>query len=85
MFCKKGVLKNFPKFTGKPLPVPRVSFSFRACNFIKKETLTQVFSGKFYETCKNSFFIKHIWWILLCIRLHPKSISLQCRNSQERN
>ena len=26
-----------------------------ACNFIKKETLTQVFSCKFYEISKNNF------------------------------
>ena len=42
---KKSVLKNFAKFTGKhlyqSLSVPQ------ACNFIKKETLVQVFSCKF--------------------------------------
>ena len=31
-----------------------------ACNFIKKETLAQVFSGEF---CKisNTFFTEHLW------------------------
>ena len=32
VFCEKGVLRNFTKFTGKQ------------CNFIKKETLAQVLS-----------------------------------------
>ena len=30
-------------------------------NFIKKETLTQVFSWEFYEIFKSSFFIEHIF------------------------
>ena len=48
---KKSVLKNFAKFTGKHL---RLSLFFNkvagaACNFIKKETLTQVFCCEFYQ------------------------------------
>ena len=30
--------------------------SFLACNFIKKDTLTQVFSCEFYEFFQNTFF-----------------------------
>ena len=48
VFCKKGVLKNFAKFTGL------------ACNFIKKETLTQVLSCEFCEISENTFFTEHI-------------------------
>ena len=36
----KGVLKNFAKFTGKQIRP-------KACNFIKKETLAQVFFCEF--------------------------------------
>ena len=32
-----------------------------AYNYIKKETLAQVFSCKFYEISKNTFFTEHIW------------------------
>ena len=32
-----------------------------ACNFIKKETPTQVFSCEFYEISKNTFFAEHLW------------------------
>ena len=32
-----------------------------ACNFIKKETLTKVFSSEFYEISKNTFFTEHLW------------------------
>ena len=31
-----------------------------ACNFIKKETLAQVFSCEFYEISKNTFFVEHL-------------------------
>ena len=50
MFCKKDVL--------------RVSFLTKlqasAFNFIKKETLAQVFSCGFCEICKNTFFTEHL-------------------------
>ena len=36
-----------------------------ACSFIKKEILAQVFSCKFCEISKNTFFIEHLWWLLL--------------------
>ena len=41
----------------------RVSFLIKleACNFIKKETLAQVFSCEFCEISKNTFFIEHLW------------------------
>ena len=41
VFCKKGILRNFTKFTGKHL--------------IKIEALAQVFSGEFCEISKNAF------------------------------
>ena len=33
----------------------------QACNFIKKETLAQVFSCEFCEISKNNFFTEHLW------------------------
>ena len=33
-----------------------------ACNFIKKETLPQVFPCECCEIFKNAVFIAHIWW-----------------------
>ena len=50
---KKDVLKNFKKLTGKQL-LPLT------CNFIKKETLRQVFSCKFCKVFKNTFFTEHL-------------------------
>ena len=47
VFCKKGVLRNFAKFTGKHL--------LHSLFFDKKETLVQVFSCEFCELFKNTF------------------------------
>ena len=52
---KKGVVENFAKFTGKHLLRPQ------ACNFIKKETLAQVFSCEFCEIFENNLFTEHLW------------------------
>ena len=41
----------------------RVSFSIKlrkACNFIKKETLAQVFFCEFCEISRNNFFTEHL-------------------------
>ena len=45
IFCKKFVLRNVAKFTGKHL---------EACNFIKNKTLAQVFYCEFCDISKNT-------------------------------
>ena len=35
------------------------------CNFIKKETLAQVFPREYSEMFKNIFFTYHLQWLLL--------------------
>ena len=64
MFYRKDVPRNFEKFTEKHLSQNlffnkvaglRPGLRPKACNFIKKETLAQVFSCKFCEISKNSF------------------------------
>ena len=57
MFWEKGILRNFTKLTGKQL-CQGLFFNkaaYKACHFIKKETLAQVFSWEFCETSKNTF------------------------------
>ena len=53
VFCEKVVLENFPKFTWKHL-----SQNLFFNNFIKKETLTQVFPCEFFEISKNTSFYR---------------------------
>ena len=61
MFCNKGVLRNFAKFTGKHL-FQSLFFNklarLRPVTFLKKESLAQVFSCKFCEVSKNTFFYR---------------------------
>ena len=67
---RKGVLRNFAKFTGKHLCQSLLFNNVPGpCNFIKKETLAQVFSCEFCEISKNTFFTEHIWQLLLFLSL----------------
>ena len=56
---RKGVLRNFAKFTGKHL-CQSESTRAEACNFIKKEALAQVFSYEFCEISQNTFLTEHL-------------------------
>ena len=61
VFCKKSVFRNFAEFSGKHLCQTLffnnvAGLGPRACNFIKKEVLAQVFSCEFCEISKNTFF-----------------------------
>ena len=68
---KKDVRNNLAKLSGTHLcqsfffnKVADLRFSsYRPPNFIKRETLTQVFSCEFYEFSKNTFFTEHLWTI----------------------
>ena len=57
-FCKKGVLKNFAKLTGKHLCLSlffnKVA-DLRSATSLKKETLAQVLCCEFNEISKNTF------------------------------
>ena len=67
---KKGALRNLSKFTGKHL-YQRFFFNKvagqrpKACNFIKKEALAQVFSVNFVKLLKTLLVTKHLQWLLL--------------------
>ena len=70
VFCKKGVARNFTKFTGKHL---RQSLFFnkvaglgpKACIFIKKRPWYRYFHVKFEKFLRIPFLIEHLWWLLL--------------------
>ena len=59
---RKGVLRYFTK-SSQENNCARVPFllklqAYKRCNFIKKETLAQVFFCEFCEICKNIFFYR---------------------------
>ena len=62
VFCKKGFLKNFVKLTGKHLWQSLFLNKLQAWGlqiYLKKDSDTGIF--------KNTFFIEHVWWLLLTI------------------
>ena len=69
VFCKKGALKNFSKFTEKHLcqglffnKVAGLGLQL----YLKKETLAQCFpSSEFCEISNNTFFTEYLQWLLL--------------------
>ena len=60
MFYKKGVIRNFAKFTGKHFC--QSLFFSKETLFKKLMTLVKVFSCAF---CEISFILEHLWWLLL--------------------
>ena len=56
----RGVLRNFEKFTGKYLHQILRCAGLQL--YFKKETLAQMFSCEFSETCKNTFFTAHLYF-----------------------
>ena len=64
VYYKKGVLKNFAKFTEKHLCQSlffKLNCKSKVCNFIKKDTLAQMFSCDFFARfLRTLFFIEHL-------------------------
>ena len=68
MFCKKVVLKDFAKFTGKHLCQSLFFYKVQGLNFIKKGTFfLRTLFKKFLRTLLLQ--IKHLQWLLLDSRL----------------
>ena len=58
---RKGVLRNFVNSLENTCATVFFLIKLQApCNFIKKETLAQVFSCDFCEISKNTFFTEHL-------------------------
>ena len=61
MFYKKGVFLEISQ-SSQENTCARVSFLIKLqANFIKKETLAQIFSCEFWEISKYTFFTEHVW------------------------
>ena len=59
VICNKGVLRNFAKFTGKH-QCQSLYFN-KVVNFIKIDTLAQVFTSGFCGISKNTCLVEHVW------------------------
>ena len=59
VFCKKGVLTNFEKFTGKHLPLSlvfNVATDLQRLTLSEKKIPAQIFSCEFCEMSHNTIF-----------------------------
>ena len=83
MFCKKAVLRDFPKFTGKHLCqslfITKVGVQGR--QFYLKRTLAQVFPVNFAKFGRTPFLTEHLWWLLLVLQ---NSCSYKFPNIQQK-
>ena len=69
MFCKKGVFRNFAKFTRKHLCQSlffnKVAASLKKTTLLKKETWHWYVPVNFVKLLRITFFIEHLRWLLL--------------------
>ena len=70
MFFKIGALKYFTIFIGKHLCWSL--FSYTGLQLYLQEPSTQMFSCEYCQTLKNTFFTKHLQWLLLKIIYHHR-------------
>ena len=68
MFCKKGVLRNFAKFTGKYL-CQSLFFNkvagLRPATLLKKRLWHRCLPVNFGKFLRTPFLIEQLWWLLL--------------------
>ena len=68
VFCKKGALKNFAKFTGKHLCQSlflNKVVGLRPVTLLKKRLWHRSFPVSFPKFLRTPIFIEHLWWLLL--------------------
>ena len=72
VFCKKGVLRNLAKFTGKhlcqSLILNKVTI-LRPAALFKKRFWHSCFPVNFAKFLRTHFFAEHLWWLLLIVKL----------------
>ena len=72
MFCKKGVLRNFTKFTGKHLCQ---SLFFNKVAGLRPKSWHRCFPVNFVKFLRTYFFTEHVWWLLLYLDVQMMEIS----------
>ena len=74
VFCKKGIIRNFARFTGKHLS-QSLFFNkvadLRPTTLVKKRLRLRWFSVNFGKFLRKPFFIEHLCWLLLLFLQNP--------------
>ena len=82
VFSKKGVLKNFEKFTGKHL-FQGLFFNkvaaLRPATLLKRRLQHRCFPVNIVKFLRTPFFIEQLWWLLLKLGgLRKKELCYRC-------
>ena len=67
VFCKKGAIRNFTKFSGKHLCQGLIFnevAGLRLATLSKMRFWHRCFPVNFVEFLRTLFFIEHLWWLL---------------------
>ena len=83
VFCKKGALRNFTKYSGKHLCQSlffnKVS-GLRPATLLKKRLWHRCFPANFVKFLRTPFYIEHLWWLLLNLEffegIHKENVTL---------
>ena len=82
VFCKKGVLKNFSKFTGKylceKLFLNKVA-DLMPTALLEKRLSNRCLPVNFTKFLRTPFLIEHLWWLVLYVPIWARSVSYQKR------
>ena len=77
VFCKKGVLRYFAKFTGKHL-------THMTCNFIKKRLWHRCFPVSFANFPRAPFLTEHLRWMVLLLDEIQNTKNIKTQEPKER-
>ena len=77
VFCKKDVLRNFAKFTGKHLCQSLCFNKVRPATLLKMRLWNRCFPVNFAKFLRTHFFIEHLWWLLLIFDMFLKYVTVK--------
>ena len=75
VFCKRGVLRNLVKFTGKHLRQSLFLIKLQAWGlqlWQKKRLWLRCFPVNFAKFLRTHFLTEHLWWLLLYFLRHAR-------------
>ena len=81
VLCRKVLLKISQNSHENTCVVVSFLIKLQACNFIKSETPTKVFSSEFWEFFKNSYFVEHLRTAAFAARYSDNNALRQSANN----
>ena len=82
VFCKKGVLTNLAKFTGKHLCQSLFFSCRRPATLLKKRPWHRRFPVNIAKFLTTPFLTEHVWWMLLSLKFWKSKYEEQLYQDQ---